>query len=329
MVLTIIITVFNSKSTIFQTIESVKSQFNSNIEVLFIDDGSTDGTEQVIKENIWDGACYYRLSHGGVSNARNFGINHARGSYIWFVDGDDFVEKNAIEYIVGLLSKNTPDIIMANYSTVKLDKKKKNLIFQDRIKEYSNHEEIGTCLEYLLEKSVFDFSIWKNIYNREFLIKNNIFFDIKLFMNEDGNWLFEVFSKANSMLCISQSVYIYNLNNNYSITKQRPSLSAYRCSNYVYTRWYSKFNSAFADEKVNYKLKRRMSNGYANSSVSILSLENSEKNIAKKLFLDNIDVINDSNNLYGLIIKTGKLIGYNSSLKLAYFIYRIVRFIKK
>ncbi len=329
MQLSIIVTAYNSEETIAYTLQSIKCQMRDDIEVLIINDGSTDSTEKKIEENLWQGASYYAIKNNGVSNARNFGLILAKGKYIWFIDSDDFIEERAIENVINLLKHNSQDVIMSNYIIIKEDVKERVKLFDEKEKIYNSHDEIGLCCEYLLDKSKFENAIWKNIYKREFLIKNNLYFDTKLFMNEDGNWLFEVLINANSLLTTSYYIYIYNMSSPTSITKKKQTLASYKCSNYVYTRWYLAFDSAFSSKKINEKLKKKMSNGYANSSSSILSLKKKEKVEAIEIFLANIKVVNDANNLYGRILKIGRVVGYRTSLRLAYIVYKFARFVKK
>lgn len=95
----VIIPTYNREKTIIRAVESVLSQDYSNIEVLVIDDGSTDKTEQIVFEKIKDSRLkYIKIKNSGAANARNYGINICEGEYVAFQDSDD-------EWLSGKLSK--------------------------------------------------------------------------------------------------------------------------------------------------------------------------------------------------------------------------------
>lgn len=328
-IISVIIAAYNAEKTIISTLESIDKQICDGVEVIIVNDGSTDSTFDILKRYEKTYIRLFSIQNNGVSNARNLGLRNARGKYIWFVDADDYIEGGAINHLMNILQFENPDLIMANYSTLRADDKKLINIFSKELSLYSSHEDIGNCCMYLLNNSRLDSAIWKNIYKRKFLCDNNLYFDSKLFMNEDGNWLFEVIIKANSLVSTSYPIYIYNMGSPTSITKKKQTLASYKCSNYVYSRWYDNFAHAFSHEEINIMLRRRMAEGYANSSVSIMSMDETDREQAYKLFIDNIRVLNDACNRYGKLIKLGKITGYRVSLKLANCVYRAMRFLKK
>lgn len=328
MLLSIIIAAYNSEKTIAKTIESIKHQMRDGMEILIVNDGSIDSTKEIIERYKTDKIMVFTIPNSGVSAARNYGLLNAKGKYVWFVDSDDFIEEGSVDCIFELFKSINPDVLMANYSILRGTHKSIIQVYEDEIKFFNSHEEIGECCRYLLNKSSFDSAIWKNIYKKSFLLENNILFDKHLFMNEDGNWLFEVLIKSNSIVTVAKSIYIYNMGSPTSVTKKKQTLASYKCSNYVYSRWYDKFAHAFTNDEINSMLTRRMADGYANSSVSIMSMNKSDKERAFELFMNRIQVLNDASNRYGKLIKLGRITGYRFSLKLANFVYRVMRFLK-
>ena len=329
MKLSIIIAAHNSEKTIAGTIESIKKQLCAEIEVLIVNDDSVDSTEEIIMLYKSKGIRIFSVSNSSVSATRNFGLMNAVGEYIWFVDADDFIENDSIKFILELIKTEKPDVIMANYSILQGGKKRQLYAFQEEKRAYNSHEEIGECCKHLLSNSSFDSAIWKNVFRRSFLVNNSIYFDKKIFMNEDGNWLFEVLVKSNSLISVNKSIYVYNLDSPTSVTKRKQTLSTYKCSNYVYSRWYKEFANAFPDQETNYLLKKRMSNGYANASVSIMTMDKMDRAQACSLFMDHIHVLDAADNRYGKLIKVGKITGYRFSLALANIVYQIMRKIKQ
>lgn len=92
--ISIIIPIFNAEQTIKRCIESVLKQKYTNYELILINDGSTDKSAQICKNYISNKVHLYNKINGGVSSARNLGINKSNGEFITFLDADDYVEEN-------------------------------------------------------------------------------------------------------------------------------------------------------------------------------------------------------------------------------------------
>ncbi len=102
MKLTVIIPVYNREKTIQKAIVSVVEQLLDDMECMVINDGSTDHTEEVVQECIakyGKKLTYYKKENEGIAATRNFGITHANGEYILFVDSDDYIEPNLLDNI--------------------------------------------------------------------------------------------------------------------------------------------------------------------------------------------------------------------------------------
>ncbi len=98
----IIVPMFNAKNTIKKTLCSIVSQSYYNIEIIVVDDGSTDGSECIVSQYILkdNRIMLYRIENSGVASARNYGMRRATGEYIFFVDSDDTLDDNTIEQLV-------------------------------------------------------------------------------------------------------------------------------------------------------------------------------------------------------------------------------------
>ena len=104
--ISVIIPTFNRKQLLLEAVESVRSQTFQDWELLVIDDGSTDGTDQVLEPLICDGIRCIRQEHSGVSAARNRGIRAARYDWIAFLDSDDYWHKQKLQQQVDTLEAN-------------------------------------------------------------------------------------------------------------------------------------------------------------------------------------------------------------------------------
>ncbi len=117
--ISVIIPLFNKRSTIQQTIDSVLNQTFDNFELLVIDDGSTDGSGDMVQSYSDNRIRYIKKQNGGVSSARNVGIKEAKGEYLLFLDADDFLKPICLEILTRpIMSNQDVDISAAGFSTL-------------------------------------------------------------------------------------------------------------------------------------------------------------------------------------------------------------------
>jgi glycosyltransferase involved in cell wall biosynthesis len=105
----VVITTYNYAQYLSNAIESVLKQTHSNLEILIVDDGSTDDTRMIV-EKYAGSLSYFFKENGGISSARNFGVTRARGSYIVFLDSDDKFHQNYITEALEILREQTPSV---------------------------------------------------------------------------------------------------------------------------------------------------------------------------------------------------------------------------
>lgn len=156
--ISVIVPCYNIEHYIENTIKSILNSTYSEIELLLINDGSTDNTSQILKkyEEIDHRVKVIHKNNGGVSSARNIGIDIARGDYIYFLDGDDTIENTLFETALKIFEKNSEidifsfgfDIVnekniqLKNYSFKKYDKKLisgrefLNLLFTKKLRQH-------------------------------------------------------------------------------------------------------------------------------------------------------------------------------------------------
>ena len=106
-IVSVVVPVYNIKEYIDKCIDSIVNQTYSEIEIIIVDDGSSDGTEQIVDEyeKKYKNIAVYHTENKGVSAARNLGISKASGKWIIFVDGDDYLENGYVETLVELMKK--------------------------------------------------------------------------------------------------------------------------------------------------------------------------------------------------------------------------------
>ena len=132
--ITIIIACYNIEKYIEKCLVSISNQTYNNIEVLMIDDGSKDNTSDFLKkfEKKDNRFKYLNKVNGGLSDARNFGLKHANGSYICFIDGDDYIENDYVELLYNDIVTNKSDVSVCYFNRVYDDKVNINKISKEK-----------------------------------------------------------------------------------------------------------------------------------------------------------------------------------------------------
>ena len=115
---TVIVNVYNGEKYIKKCLDSVVNQTYKNLEILVINDGSTDNTLQICKSYADSRIKIITTSNQGLSLSRNVGLDNAHGKYLYFVDADDMIEKDVIEYLYNLIKKYNLKIATTNHLNI-------------------------------------------------------------------------------------------------------------------------------------------------------------------------------------------------------------------
>lgn len=119
----IILPIYNVEAYLRRCIRSVLEQGFQDFELILVDDGSSDGSGALC-DALAEGNDRLRVIHkpnGGLSSARNAGLEIARGQYIWFVDSDDWIEENALQRLYEVCTRDEPDVVKFNYTRVETE----------------------------------------------------------------------------------------------------------------------------------------------------------------------------------------------------------------
>lgn len=186
--ISVIIPVYNGEKFLAQCFDSIKKQNIANIEVIFVDDGSTDNSvsviNEIIKENNYCKLIQQKNQHAGV--ARNAGLQVATGRYVHFFDCDDWLEPNAYRKALNLLENNSLDAVMFNYYNCNNETNEKRVAtYFGNIKPKFKDRKlfVNDAREVLFKAAVVP---WNKIYRREFLTENSISFDNLMVANDRG-----------------------------------------------------------------------------------------------------------------------------------------------
>ena len=203
---TIIVPVYNLELYIGDCIQSILRQTYTNLQVIIVDDGSTDNSRSIIREYAKRDSRINALyqTNLGVSSARNNGLRNAKGQFIMFVDGDDEIECVAVEKLLRLACSYNVDVVCCNFV---YENKEKGIYRKGRNGDFfylCGRDEI--LKRYLLGDAVWSVC-WARFYNKTFLDKNEICFEPKLSINEDGFFTLQVMSKVSSAIITSECLY--------------------------------------------------------------------------------------------------------------------------
>ena len=219
----IIIPVYNASSFLVQRLECLQKQTLSELEIICIDDGSTDNSAEMIK-SIADHDTRVKLIQQNKSNAgvaRNIGLKYAVGEYIYFADADDFCERNFIEkmYIKALSTKS--DIVLCTCK----DYNTKNGTYSDHWNLLN--EKISEKIEVFSKENftngffnIITPEVWLRLYRREFILKNNINFQ-SLSNTNDLYFSYMTMALANRISFIRDKLCYYRVNNASSIQQTK------------------------------------------------------------------------------------------------------------
>lgn len=225
----IIIPCFNGESSLPATLESVINQTNLDFELIFVDDGSYDNSLQ-IATNILSKTdinySIYSIKNGGVSSARNFGLNKASGKYIYFLDSDDIINHELVE----ILKQNTidEDVILFKYlhhdTETRLIKNHKVLDGKEAIKYF--------CLTKI------DIHICSLFFKRTYLEKYHISFTIGARYGEDIEFIIKSLYHTSKVRLLDKTLFRYiNRENStvsyYSVQRLDSLDSVNRILNYI------------------------------------------------------------------------------------------------
>lgn len=207
MVLSIIVAIYNLGERVLPCLHSILREVNNynDVEVLLVDDGSTDNTDVLIKKCV-DGYAsihYLKKENGGLSDARNYGLRRATGDWVWFIDGDDELAEKGVFTILSVI-KNNPNVDLLTFDFAKIHPNK----------TYQVHNSFPVKKNFggvkFLEES-FPGCTWRNVYNKSFLSQNSLQF-LKGAYSEDLEFDFRVFSVAKNIRYINTVIYKYVCN---------------------------------------------------------------------------------------------------------------------
>lgn len=212
--ISVIIPVYNVEKYLEQCLKSVIKQTYKNIEIILVDDGSTDDSGKICDEYAQKDSriVIIHKKNGGLSDARNVGIDNAKGQYITFIDSDDDVIKEYVEYLYKLLKIEKTKMAIASYTVVSKSRKiNMGELYQEKL--LSTEE----CLERMLCEEGISVSAWAKLYDKE------LFKDVKFpvgKLNEDNGTTYKLILQCEKIAYGNKSIYNYYKRENSIMTSK-------------------------------------------------------------------------------------------------------------
>lgn len=206
--LSIVVSIYNIEKYISKCIDSLLKQNSLEYEVILVDDGSTDGSGKICKEyakKYEHIIKYYYKTNGGLSSARNYGLDRSKGQYVLFFDGDDYLDKDTLDKVIVEIENNKLDIIQFGYREVN---ESGHIILED------NSSKTDTLKNYIcngnefLEKNKLITMPWAYIFKKEFLLDNRLRF-LEGIYHEDEEFTIRAIALSNRIMFFDKVIYNY------------------------------------------------------------------------------------------------------------------------
>jgi glycosyltransferase involved in cell wall biosynthesis len=209
--ISVIVPVYNRKATLHRCIDSILAQTYQNLEIILVDDGATDGSDEICDQyaDIDSRVKVIHKANGGVSSARNAGLNVAHGEYIGFVDSDDTISESMYELLFDTITKTGADISgcrrHVHHGGHACPIATTGDIFQYSVKQY-----IYECI--LAQDNKVAWTVWDKLFKSDIVASCR--FDEYLRICEDVDFLLRIFKNSLNISVIDEAGYHYYVYSN-------------------------------------------------------------------------------------------------------------------
>ena len=226
----VIMPVYNAAAYLSKTLQKVARLDQSAFNIYLINDGSTDRSGEILSDycKFRNNAHFIDKKHGGVSSARNAGIDAADGEYILFLDADDSFLPSVFETLDEVIKDNSPDIIIFGAKIINYNPKftlddicPRNIVYK-RFESSALFEEVGSRPY-----------VWNCAYKVQFIKSKGIRFDEDISLGEDQLFQFTSFPQADVIQFISDKLYCYNYLERESVIKEYIQDVFYRVNRHI------------------------------------------------------------------------------------------------
>lgn len=214
----VIIPIYNVEKYVRRCIDSILMQTYYNIELLLIDDGSTDASLAICNEyaDKDNRIKVFHQENSGVSVARNVGLDNATGKHVIFVDADDWVSPDSIHEMIVEKEKMSAQLLICEY-----EKCKDFFVIKERSKEITIRLDKNTAYRKIINPYGFYGSVWAKVFSLDLIREKNIRFDSNLTIGEDLWFVFQYMEYIESFCYNAKKVYYYYENQESALRRKR------------------------------------------------------------------------------------------------------------
>ena len=240
----VVIPIYNVEKYLRECVDSVLGQTYGNIEVILVDDGSPDGCGAICDEyaRLDSRVSVIHKENGGLSDARNAGMDKARGKYIYFLDSDDYILPDAIERLVKRAEETQSDIVFMDGENFNEEGFVPDIIESlTHDKEYAPVSGTEALNDMFHSFDYFICAIWVHFYRLDFLRSNKLRF-VKGLIFEDLMFSGTAFPKAERVCSLNEKLYMRRMRAD-SIMTSRGSLLKVKSYAYIFKRFLDEYNN--------------------------------------------------------------------------------------
>ena len=273
----IIVPIYNIEKYIEKCIKSVLIQNYRNFELILVNDGSTDNSQNICEEysKIDDRIIVINKKNGGLPAARNTGIEIVSGDYICHLDGDDFWKEGYLEYLNNKLSGKKIDVLFGcgRYDFFGNNNYNKEYYYKITRKLFNKNELIKYIMSIDHEIPA---SAWSNVYNTSFVKNKELFFTEGLTWSEDTDNYFNVLLNCQTYDFMDEIYYVYRKDNAFAMTKKYSYKNIF--SNiFVLRKWYEIYNDSDLNDEIKRISNVRFANTYIYISLFVVNTNSMDK----------------------------------------------------
>lgn len=257
----IVIPIYNAQNYIFETLESCLTQSHPYLEIVLVNDGSTDDSEDIVKQFDDSRIKYYSIPNSGPCFARNFGISKATGELFQFLDADDVLEKDKIKAQVELYKAYGEDYI---YSGIMGAIIKEQKYLEPGFEFYYRNQTPQEYFQSMFQNfgKYYTTGIW--LVPRK-LVEGTHGWDVKVKINNDGEYFTRIILNSKGIIFCPESVFYYRRDVPKSVSKRFDSREIFESWLYSYSCYVENFNQTFRKGVAAELGRRALSVFYCNS----------------------------------------------------------------
>ena len=205
--ISIVIPIFNAKDYLRETLDCVRAQTYQNLEILLVDDGSSDGSEIICDQYAENDTRFlvFHIPNGGVASARNFALDRTSGQYCMFIDSDDLVKSDYVQQMVSAAEHFGAALVTCGF-TVGRSKTKEMFFARKTCAEPKKHliqiEDFRYTNKYMHD------TVWAALFRTDLI--GDLRFDTDLHVGEDTVFFSRLLRKARSLVYVDEKYYYYS-----------------------------------------------------------------------------------------------------------------------